>query len=148
MARGINKFIGVGNLCADPETRAMPSGGTVTNIRVALNDQYKSRKTGDMVDNTEYIRVVFFNRLAEVAAEYLKKGSKVYIEGSLKTRQWEKEGRKHYTTEIVAREMQMLDSRSDPGSKYQPPSAGSNQSFDNSPTSGEFSEPFDDDIPF
>ena len=114
MARGINKTISIGNLCADPECRHMPSGDAVTNIRIAINNSYKDKKTGDTVDTVEYIPVVFFNRLAEIAGEYLRKGSKVYIEGSLRTRKWEdKDGNDRYTTEIVAREMQMLDSRQD-----------------------------------
>ena len=111
MSRGINKTISIGNLCAEPETRYMPSGGAVTNIRLAMNDSYKDKTTGQTVDKVEYMNVVFFNRLAEIAGEYLCKGSKIYIEGSLRTREWEKDGVKRYTTEIVANEMQMLDSK-------------------------------------
>lgn len=113
MARGINKVILVGNLGNDPETRYLPDGNAVTNISIATSESWKDKNTGQQNDRTEWHRVVFFRRLAEVAGEYLKKGSKVYIEGKLRTRQWEKEGQKHYSTEIVADEMQMLDSRGD-----------------------------------
>ena len=108
MARGVNKVILVGNLGRDPETRYMPSGGAVTNVSVATSKQWRDRDSGDNKERTEWHRIVFFNRLAEIAGEYLKKGSKVYIEGELRTRDWEKDGQKHYTTEIVANEMQML----------------------------------------
>ena len=112
MSKGINKFIGIGNCCADPETRYAASGAAITNISIACNDSYKDKNTGKLVDKTEFVRVVFFNRLGEIAGEYLKKGSKVYIEGSLRTRKWQnKDGVDMYTTEIVASEMQMLDSR-------------------------------------
>ena len=112
MAKGINKVILIGNMGAEPETRYLPSGGAVTNIRLATSESWKDKNTGQMQERTEWHRVVFFNRLAEIAGEYLHKGSKVYIEGSLRTRKWQdKEGRDQYTTEIVANEMQMLDSR-------------------------------------
>jgi len=112
MARGINKVILIGNLGADPETRYMPSGGAVTNLRLATSENWKDKTTGDMQERTEWHRVALFGRLAEVAAEYLRKGSKVYIEGSLRTRKWQdKDGRDNYSTEIVANDMQMLDSR-------------------------------------
>ncbi|WP_027330602.1 single-stranded DNA-binding protein [Marinimicrobium agarilyticum] len=112
MARGINKVILIGNLGADPETRYMPSGGAVTNINVATSETWKDKQTGQPQERTEWHRCVFFNRLAEIAGEYLKKGSKVYIEGSLRTRKWQgQDGQDRYTTEIVANEMQMLDSR-------------------------------------
>ena len=112
-SRGINKVILVGNLGNDPETRYLPSGGAVTNISVATSDSWKDKQTGQLQERTEWHRIVFFNRLAEIAAEYLKKGSKVYLEGSLRTRKWQdKSGQDRYTTEIVAGEMQMLDSRS------------------------------------
>ena len=111
MARGINKVILVGNLGNDPEKRALPNGNAVTNISVATSESWKDRESGQTTDRTEWHRVVFFNRLAEVAAQYLTKGSKVYIEGQLRTRQWDKDGQKHCSTEIIAREMQMLDSR-------------------------------------
>ncbi len=114
MARGINKVILIGNLGQDPETRHIPSGGAVTNISIATSESWKDKETGQQQERTEWHRIVFFNRLAEIAGEYLRKGSKVYIEGSLRTRKWEdKDGNDRYTTEIVAREMQMLDSRQD-----------------------------------
>src|SRR5512139_2855529 len=112
MAKGINKVILIGNMGAEPETRYLPSGGAVTNIRLATSESWKDKNTGQQQERTEWHRVVFFNRLAEIAGEYLHKGSKVYIEGALRTRKWQdKEGRDQYTTEIVASEMQMLDSR-------------------------------------
>lgn len=111
-SRGVNKVILIGNLGADPETRYLPSGGAVTNVNLATSDQWKDKQTGQPQERTEWHRVVFFNRLAEIAGEYLKKGSKVYVEGSLRTRKWQgQDGQDRYTTEIVASEMQMLDSR-------------------------------------
>jgi single-strand DNA-binding protein len=112
MARGINKVILIGNLGADPETRAMPSGMTVANIRVATSESWKDKQSGESKERTEWHNVAMFGRLGEIAGEYLKKGSKVYIEGSLRTRKWQdKQGQDRYTTEIIANEMQMLDSR-------------------------------------
>lgn len=112
MARGINKVILIGNLGADPETRAMPSGMTVANIRVATSENWKDKQSGENKERTEWHSVALFGRLGEIAGEYLKKGSKVYIEGSLRTRKWQdKQGQDRYTTEIIANEMQMLDSR-------------------------------------
>ncbi|HET7810093.1 MAG TPA: single-stranded DNA-binding protein [Steroidobacteraceae bacterium] len=112
MARGINKVILIGNLGADPETRAMPSGMTVANIRVATSENWKDKQSGENKERTEWHNVAMFGRLGEIAGEYLKKGSKVYIEGSLRTRKWQdKQGNDRYTTEIIANEMQMLDSR-------------------------------------
>lgn len=112
MARGINKVILIGNLGQDPETRYMPSGGAVTNITLATSESWKDKQTGQPQERTEWHRVVFFNRLAEIAGQYLRKGSKAYIEGSLRTRKWQDQsGQDRYTTEIVASEMQMLDSR-------------------------------------
>ena len=112
MARGINKVILIGNLGNDPESRFLPSGGAVTNITVATSETWKDKQTGQPQERTEWHRVVFFNRLAEIVNEYLRKGSKVYLEGSLRTRKWQdKQGQDRYTTEIVASEMQMLDSR-------------------------------------
>ncbi|WP_439135168.1 single-stranded DNA-binding protein [Pseudomaricurvus sp.] len=114
MARGVNKVILVGNIGQDPEMKYMPSGNAVTNISVATSEQWKDKQTGQPQERTEWHRVVFFNRLAEIAGEYLRKGSKVYIEGSLRTRKWQgQDGQDRYTTEIVASEMQMLDSRGD-----------------------------------
>jgi single-strand DNA-binding protein len=112
MARGINKVILIGNLGADPETRAMPSGMTVANIRVATSESWKDKQSGENKERTEWHNVAMFGRLGEIAGEYLKKGSKVYIEGSLRTRKWQdKQGNDRYTTEVIANEMQMLDSR-------------------------------------
>lgn len=111
MARGVNKVILVGNVGGDPEVRYMPSGGAVTNLTLATSESWKDKQTGQPQERTEWHRVVFFNRLAEIAGEYVRKGSKIYVEGSLRTRQWEQDGVKRYTTEIVASEMQMLDSR-------------------------------------
>jgi single-strand DNA-binding protein len=112
MARGVNKVIIVGNLGADPETRAMPSGSTVANLRIATTENWKDRQSGENQERTEWHRVALFGRLAEVAAEYLRKGSQVYIEGSLRTRKWQdKQGNERYTTEIVANDMQMLGGR-------------------------------------
>jgi len=121
MARGINKVILVGNLGRDPEVRALPSGGQVTNIAIATSETWTDKNTGDKGERTEWHRVVFFNRLAEIAAQYLRKGSKVYIEGSLRTRKWQdKNGQDLYTTEIVAKEMQMLDGKVSTGGAASP----------------------------
>lgn len=122
MSRGINKVILVGNLGNDPETRSLPDGGAVTNITVATSESWKDKNTGQQVDKTEWHRVVFFRKLAEIAGHYLRKGSKVYIEGKLRTRQYEKDGQKHYATEIVADVMQMLDSRGETGGSAPQPS--------------------------
>ena len=112
MARGINKVILVGNLGQDPETRYMPSGKAVTNLRLATSDSWKDKQTGEQREQTEWHSVVMYDRLAEIAAEYLRKGSQIYVEGRLKTRKWQdKEGKDRYTTEIIANEMQMLGSR-------------------------------------
>src|SRR5690349_4563892 len=114
MARGINKVILIGNLGADPETRAMPSGMTVANIRVATSENWKDKQSGENKEKTEWHNVAMFGRLGEIAGEYLRKGSKVYLEGKLQTRKWQgKSGADRYTTEIVANEMQMLDGRGD-----------------------------------
>lgn len=110
MARGVNKVILIGHLGKDPETRYMPSGGAVTNITLATSETWKDKQTGQPQERTEWHRLVFFNRLAEIAAEYLKKGSKIYAEGALRTRKWQDQsGQDKYTTEIVVGEMQMLD---------------------------------------
>lgn len=111
MAQGINKVIIVGNLGKDPETRYMPSGAAVTNVTIATSESWKNKDTGQREERTEWHRVVFFGKLAEIAGEFLKKGSKVYVEGKLRTRSYDKDGQKHYATEIVADVMQMLDSR-------------------------------------
>lgn len=120
MAQGINKVIIVGNLGQDPESRTFPDGGAVTNISVATSESWTDKQTGQKQERTEWHRIVFKNRLAEIAAQYLKKGSKVYIEGSLRTRKWtNQQGQEQYTTEIQASQMQMLDSRSDNAGGYQ-----------------------------
>ncbi|MFT3929889.1 MAG: single-stranded DNA-binding protein [Spongiibacteraceae bacterium] len=159
MARGVNKVILVGNLGNDPETRYMPSGGAVTNVTVATSESWKDKNSGQAQERTEWHRVVFFNKLAEIAGEYLRKGSKVYIEGSLRTREWEKDGVKRYTTEIVANEMQMLDSRGAGGSANDggydnAPAPRQRQSApaQSAPMRNDAPPPnfdnFDDDIPF
>lgn len=145
MARGVNKVILVGNLGADPETRYMPSGDAVTNIRIATSESWKDKQTGEQQERTEWHRITFYKRLAEIAAEYLRKGSQVYVEGRLRTRTYEKDGQTHYSTEIVADNMQMLGSR-----------GGSGRGDDNAapvrdkPASvtSENDTNFDDDIPF
>lgn len=114
-SRGINKVILVGNVGQDPETRYMPNGNAVTNVTLATSDVWKDKNTGQQQERTEWHRIVFFQRLAEIVAEYVKKGSKLYVEGRLQTRSWEQDGVKRYTTEIVASEMQMLDSRGGSG---------------------------------
>ncbi len=112
MARGINKVILIGNLGQDPDTKAMPSGMTVCNIRLATSESWKDKQSGEMKEQTEWHSVAMFGRLAEIAGEYLRKGSQVYIEGRLRTRKWQdKQGNDRYTTEIVANEMQMLGGR-------------------------------------
>jgi single-strand DNA-binding protein len=153
MARGINKVILIGNLGADPESRSMPSGMNVTNLRIATSESWKDKQTGEMQERTEWHHVAMFGRLAEISAQYLRKGSQVYIEGRLRTRKWQdKEGRDRYTTEIVADEMQMLGGRGGGGGmgggapaerapgRTEPAEAASG------PAGG--GEPFDDDIPF
>ena len=146
MARGINKVILVGNVGGDPETRYMPSGSAVTNITVATNETWKDKQTGEKKERTEWHRVALFNRLAEVAAEYLRKGSQVYIEGKLRTRKWQgKDGQDRYTTEIIASEMQMLGGRSGSGGGGN--FGDDNQGGGNAPPQPD-SDDFDDDIPF
>ena len=116
MARGINKVILVGNLGADPETRYTTSGSAITSIRIATSESWKDKQTGEQQERTEWHRVKFFGRLAEIAGEYLKKGSQVYVEGKLRTDEYEKDGVKRYSTDIIADEMQMLGSRGGEGS--------------------------------
>lgn len=143
MSRGVNKVILVGNLGQEPDTRYMPSGGAVTVISIATSQQWKDKQTGEAKEKTEWHRIVFFNRLAEVAGEYLHKGSKVYVEGSLRTRKWQgTDGQDKYTTEIVASEMQMLDSKQSDG--QQPAQAASSPP----PQNNQGMDSFDDDIPF
>ena len=144
MARGINKVIIVGNLGADPDSRAMPSGNAVTNISVATSESWNDKETGEKQEKTEWHRVVFFGRLAEIASDYLKKGSQVYVEGKLQTRKWEdKEGNERWTTEIVANQMQMLGERMSQGTSNQ-----GNVTKQNTSSNEFVDEEFDDDIPF
>ena len=156
-SRGINKVILVGNLGADPENRTSQTGNAITNISVATSETWKDKSTGQQQERTEWHRVVFFNRLAEIAAEYLRKGSKVYVEGSLRTRKWQDQnGQDRYTTEVVGNEMQMLDSRGMGGDPYgggtqsaPPPQSQSQSQSKPQPTSGGGGfDPVDDDIPF
>jgi single-strand DNA-binding protein len=156
VARGINKVILIGNLGADPETRYMPSGKAVTNIRVATSDSWKDKTTGEQQERTEWHNVAMFDRLAEIAAEYLRKGSQVYIEGRIRTRKWQDktDGKDRYTTEIIANEMQMLGSRGGAGTGAGM-GGGSSSARNAAPvpepmpagSSGGHGE-FDDDIPF
>ncbi len=164
MARGINKVILIGNLGADPETRAMPSGTTVANLRVATSESWRDKQTGEQQERTEWHRVAFFGRLAEVAGEYLRKGSQVYIEGSLRTRKWQdKQGNERYSTEIIGNDLQMLGgrggaggsaaasagaesaTRGGPGGGGAPPSDAEESAGGTAAGRG---EDFDDDIPF
>lgn len=152
MARGVNKAIIVGNLGQDPDVRYAPSGSAITNISVATTESWKDKNTGEQQDRTEWHRVVFFNRLAEIAGEYLRKGSQVYIEGKIQTRKWQdKDGNDRYTTEIVANEMQMLGSR-EGGGNFNAESASQAAPAAPAPKKPAASEPatddFDDDIPF
>ena len=150
MARGVNKVIIVGNLGQDPEIKYMPSGQAVCNVSIATTDSWSDKNTGEKQERTEWHRVVFFRRLAEIVGEYLRKGSQVYVEGRLQTRKWQDQnGNDRYTTEIVANEMQMLGGR-----------GGSSGGMDAPPAEQEFGSPapaksaastaeeFDDDIPF
>jgi single-strand DNA-binding protein len=153
MARGINKVILVGNLGNDPETRFLPSGGAVTNVSLATSRTWKDKNTGEPQEQTEWHRVVFFNRLGEIAGEYLKKGSKVYVEGSLRTNKWQdKDGIDRYTTEIIGNEMQMLDSKGGSGDYSQntpsPKPASSGQPAPKVTQVENGMDDFEDDIPF
>jgi len=161
MARGVNKVILIGNLGKDPEVRYSPNGGAVTTITLATSESWKDKNTGEQVDKTEWHRVVFFRRLAEVAGEYLKKGSKVFIEGKLQTRKWQDQnGQDRYTTEIVANEMQMLDSKGGGSANYNQNAAPQTQSQPQQQSAAPAQQQaapqapamsggdFDDDIPF
>jgi len=165
MARGINKVILVGNLGADPDTRYMPSGKAVTNIRIATSESWKDKQTGDQQERTEWHSIVLYDKLGEIAAEYLRKGSQVFIEGALRTRKWQdKEGKDRYTTEIIARDMQMLGGRGGAGGgggsgggagggfggDEQPrrSSRPAQQEDRSSPPPADEGGGFDDDIPF
>jgi single-strand DNA-binding protein len=153
MARGINKVILIGNLGADPETRYSAGGSAVTNARLATNETWRDRQSGEQQERTEWHRVVFFGRLAEIAAEYLRKGSTVYVEGRLQTRKWQgQDGQDRYTTEIVANEMQMLGGRGGGGGPM-PDEGGGQAPRRRAPASTDTGgspppDDFDDDIPF
>lgn len=138
MARGINKVILIGHLGADPETRYMPSGSAVTNMRMATTESWRDKTSGEQQERTEWHNVAMFGRLAEIAAEYLRKGSQVYIEGRLRTRKWQdRDGNDRWTTEVIANEMQMLGGRPDAGAPAKVAEAAAGPPPD-----------FDDDIPF
>jgi len=161
MARGVNKVILVGHLGADPEVRYMPNGGAVANVTVATTESWKDKSSGEQQEKTEWHRVVFFARLAEIVGEYLKKGSQLYVEGRLQTRKWQdKSGVDRYTTEIVASEMQMLGGRGGAGGgagagssaggygggQSQPAAAAAAPAA--APVAAGGNDDFDDDIPF
>jgi single-strand DNA-binding protein len=138
---GINKVIIIGNLGQDPEVHTTAAGATISNISVATSESWNDKQTGDKVEKTEWHRIVFFNRLAEVVAQYLKKGSSVYVEGKLQTRKWEKDGIDRYTTEIVANKLEMLGSKGDNSAPQQQQAPQAVQTPQQPPA-------FDDDIPF
>lgn len=151
MARGVNKVILIGNLGNDPEVRYTPSGSAVANVNLATSETWRDKTSGELQDRTEWHRVVFFNRLAEIVGEYLRKGSKIYVEGTLRTRKWtDKNGVERYTTEIIANEMHILDSRSSGTHPNHP--AATNEEYDEPHAVSSHHEPthesFDDDIPF
>jgi single-strand DNA-binding protein len=155
MARGINKVILIGNLGQDPETRTTPGGTTVTNIRIATSESWTDKASGEKKEQTEWHTVVMWNRLGEIAAEYLRKGSQVYIEGRLQTRKWQdKTGNDRYSTEVVASEMQMLGGRAGggggaPQETRDTREGGSRGAASTAPAgAGGSAAEFDDDIPF
>lgn len=151
MARGINKVILIGNLGGDPEVRYTPNGSAVANVTLATSESWRDKQSGELQDRTEWHRVVFFGRLAEIVGEYLRKGSKIYVEGSLRTRKWQdKTGTDRYTTEIIANEMHMLDSRGANAASGAPHAAATPQASNAAqPTEAVMDvKDFDDDIPF
>ena len=157
MARGINKVILVGNVGGDPEVRYMPNGNAVTTLSIATSETWKDKQTGDKQERTEWHRVVCFNRLGEIAGEYVRKGSKLYVEGSLRTRKWQDpQGQDRYTTEIVAADIQMLDTKGTPHTSYpemqaSPPQqteGSSNKMQAEQTTAQDAFDQLDDDIPF
>jgi single-strand DNA-binding protein len=150
MARGVNKVILVGHLGKDPEIRYMPNGNAVANVTLATTESWKDKQTGEKQERTEWHNVVFFSRLAEIAGEYLKKGSQVYVEGSLRTRKWQdKSGNDRYTTEIIASEMQMLGGRGGGGGGgYAAGDASPPMAEQPASSAGSAAPDFDDDIPF
>ncbi|QJR12527.1 Single-stranded DNA-binding protein [Usitatibacter rugosus] len=152
----VNKVILVGNLGRDPETRYMPDGGAVTNVSIATTESWKDKGSGEKQEKTEWHRVAFFGKLAEIAGEYLKKGSQIYVEGRLQTREWEKDGVKRYTTEIIANSMQMLGSRQgmgggdrgESGGGAERPAGGAGAAKPAPSKAGGKFDDFEDDIPF
>jgi single-strand DNA-binding protein len=146
MARGVNKVIILGNVGQDPDVRTLSSGAAVTTISVATSEQWKDKQSGEIKERTEWHRVTFFGRLAEVVGEYIHKGSKIYIEGSLRTEKYQKDGVDHYATKIMAREMQMLDARGT-GPARRERDSGDDDDNDTSRSKQE-QEDFDDEIPF
>ncbi len=151
MARGVNKVILVGNLGKDPEVRYSPNGSAMANVTIATTESWKDRQTGEKQEKTEWHRVVFFSRLAEIVGEYLKKGSQVYIEGRLQTRKWQgQDGQDRYTTEIVANDMQMLGSRSAGSgtSDWSDQQSTANTAPGQSASTASAADDFDDDVPF
>ena len=141
MSNGLNKVLIIGNLGNDPEIKYTQSGSPVANLSIATSERWKDKNSGEQKEQVEWHRVVLFSRLAEIAEQYLKKGSKVFVEGKLQTRDWEdSEGKKRYTTEIIAREMSMLDSRQAAENSQQPKSDPSGE--------GKSDESFEEDIPF
>lgn len=149
MSKGVNKVILIGRLGQDPEVKYMPSGGAVTNASLATSEQWKDKNTGQPQERTEWHRIVFFNRLGEIAGEYLKKGSMVYVEGALRTRKWQaQDGTDRYTTEIVVSEMQMLDGKGDGGQAV--PASNAQQKPAQQPAAPAGFNDFDqyDDIPY
>jgi len=149
MARGVNKVILIGNLGNDPDIRYTSSGAAVANVSLATAETWRDKESGEQQERTEWHRIVFFGRLAEIVGEYLKKGSQIYVEGRLQTRKWQdKEGMDRYTTEIVANEMQMLGSRGGTSNYDQSSTAESASSPGKASSTSTPSDDFDDDIPF
>jgi len=153
MARGVNKAIIVGNVGQDPEVRYMPSGSAVAEVSVATSEQWKDKQSGEKQERTEWHRVTFFGRLAEIVGEYIKKGSQIYVEGSIRTEKWQdKQGNDRYTTKIIANEMQMLGSRTGGSASFD--QSAPSQSYNQAPQQAPAAKPaaaatdFDDDIPF
>jgi len=150
MARGVNKVILIGNIGKDPEVKYMPNGNAVANITIATSESWKDKNTGEQVNKTEWHKVIFFRRLAEIVGEYLHKGSKVYVEGKLQTRKWtDKQSQDHYVTEIIASEMQMLDSRGQGSASAQQQRPAQSAPQQSKPAAAPpINSDFDDDIPF
>lgn len=159
MARGINKVILIGNVGVDPDVRYLPNGNAVTTLSIATSESWKDKNTGEKQDRTEWHRVVCFNRLGEIAGEYVRKGSKLYIEGSLRTRKWQdQQGQDRYTTEIIANDIQMLDSKGSstgsyddiPQAQHMPSQPGTSRQA--TPQTNQIPhdafDQFDDDVPF